>query len=199
MSHKQQPRPRRLWASLGGPLTSWVWCSFCSFTRAWYIQSWSTVNLFGSCPTRYFARRLKMFSAVPWNSSPAWKTRRTQIDWQHWNKLQSLEPRPKWRVMIDLYKYLHGIHKANNPQFKLAQGKGNSSKLITSRCRLSTSSFFSEHVVTSWNSPPELVVMASSVDSLGSWLENHWSNVQSMFDQKCFQWHCQPLMQSNIY
>ena len=70
--------------------------------------------------------------------------------------------------MIALYMYLHGIYKVNNPQFELAQGRenrGNSLKLIKSKCRWSTRNlFFSEHVVTTWNSLPELVVMAPSVD-----------------------------------
>ena len=104
---------------------------------------------------------------------------------------------------MDLYKYLRGIDKINNPQFELAQGRetrGNSLKLIKPRCRLNTrSSFFSEPVVTIWNSLPELVVSAPSVESFKSRLDNHWSSLLSMFDPQCYQCRCQPRMPPNIF
>ena len=69
---------------------------------------------------------------------------------------------------MDLYRYLKGIYKDNNINFELARGRetmGNRLKLIKPRCKLNTrSSFFSERVVTIWNSLPELVVTAPLVE-----------------------------------
>lgn len=63
-------------------------------------------------------------------------------------KLSSLEVehRQKRRDMIDLYQYLHGTYKVNNPQVELAQGRetwGNNWNLIKLRRILNTRSSFS--------------------------------------------------------
>ena len=96
-------------------------------------------------------------------------------------KLPSLEHRRKRGDMTDLYKYIHGIYDADRPQFHLARGRDthvNSLKLAKSQCRLNIrSNVFSQRVVNMWNSLPDSVVTAPSMNSFKSRLDRHWQSL----------------------
>ncbi|KAK7094204.1 hypothetical protein V1264_007857 [Littorina saxatilis] len=106
-------------------------------------------------------------------------------------KLPSLEHRRLRGDMIDLYKYMHGIYDTGNPNFQLAETKdtrGNSLKLYKPFCRLNVRScFFAERVIPHWNSLPETVVTAPSVNSFKGRLDNFWADRPEKFSPTCYQ------------
>ena len=82
--------------------------------------------------------------------------------------------------MIEVYKYLHGLYNIADLPFALEEShrtRGNCYKLKKIRCHgLVRQSFFSNRVFELWNSLPNQVVDAPSVNSFKSRLDRHWAN-----------------------
>jgi hypothetical protein len=106
-------------------------------------------------------------------------------------KLPSLEHRRARGDLIDAYKYVHNIYDTDRPQLQLHDGRdtrGNSLKLAKGRCRLDVrASFFSQRVVSSWNSLPDSIVTAPTVNAFKNRLDKHWANLPTRFNPECYQ------------
>ena len=93
-------------------------------------------------------------------------------------RLPSLEFRRKRGDMIDLWKYIHGVYDTDRPHFdieKTRDTRGNSLKINKHRCRLNLrNNSFSHRVVNDWNSLPESVVTAPTVNCFKNRLDKHW-------------------------
>ena len=91
--------------------------------------------------------------------------------------LPSLEHRRKRGDMIDAYKYIHGHYDCARPSLPFSettQTRGNSLKLKTCFSRLNVrKQFFSQRIVVLWNSLPEEVVTAPSINSFKARLDRH--------------------------
>ena len=84
--------------------------------------------------------------------------------------LMTLEDRRKRGDMIEVFKFLKDINKTDSGQwFHLANNvrtRGHRFKLVKNRSRLDIrKNFFSQRVVNDWNSLPEVVVEAESINS----------------------------------
>ena len=104
-------------------------------------------------------------------------------------KLPCLEHRRRRGNMIETYKFIHGHYKVLRPEFKRAttsQLRGNSYKLQKERCdtRL-RANYFSNRVINDWNSLPDRVVNAPSVDSFKRRLDDHWKHLPSIYEPTC--------------
>ena len=108
-----------------------------------------------------------------------------------WLKLPCLEHRRKRGDVIEVYKYLHGFYKVSRPDFHIARNvmrstRGNFLKLLKPRHRLNVrGNYFANRVVNLWNSLPDNVVTAPSVDSFKRRLDKHWAALPSMYDPEC--------------
>ena len=106
-------------------------------------------------------------------------------------ELPSLEHRRKRGDMIDAYKYLHGHYDCAKPSLPISevtQTRGHSLKLETNFSRLNVrKSFFSQRIVSLWNSLPEEVVTAPSINSFKARLDRHWESLPTKYDPDCFQ------------
>ena len=104
-------------------------------------------------------------------------------------KLPSLEYRRNRGDLIDVYKYIHGIYNTDRPQFQLFQGRdtrGNSLKLAKRHCRLNVrSNFFSNRVITAWNSLPNSVVTAPSINAFKNRLDANWDMLPTKYNPEC--------------
>ena len=105
--------------------------------------------------------------------------------------LPSLEHRRKRGDMIDTYKYIHGFYDCARPKLpfsEVSQTRGNSLKLRTDYSRLNVRKYyFSQRVVSLWNSLPDGVVTAPSINSFKARLDRHWETLPSVYDPDCFQ------------
>ena len=64
--------------------------------------------------------------------------------------------------------------------------RGNSLKLLKPRHRLNMrGNYFANRVVNLWNSHPDNVITAPSVDSFKRRLDKHWAALPSMYDPEC--------------
>lgn len=103
--------------------------------------------------------------------------------------LPSLEHRRNRGDMIDMFKYMHGLYDVDRPTFELATSsntRGHSLRLAKGHCRLNLrSSFFSQRVVNKWNSLPDSVVTAPTINSFKSRLDAHWKNLPSVYEPTC--------------
>ena len=99
-------------------------------------------------------------------------------------KLPSLQNRRLSGDMIDTYKYIHGLYKMKNPKFVLSDARetrGNSLKIQRDHSRLNLrSNLFSQRIAMTWNSLPDEVVTAPSMDCFKSRLDAHWQDLQSI-------------------
>ena len=95
--------------------------------------------------------------------------------------------------MIEVYKVINGLYdrkannvlKLNNEVVNRASTRGNPYKLFTQRPRLDVRKHsFSVRVAKVWNSLPEKVVMAKSVDSFKNRLDNHWKDQDILYNFK---------------
>ena len=106
-------------------------------------------------------------------------------------ELPSLEHRRKRGDMIDTYKYVHGLYDSARPNLTLSEithTRGNSLKLKTNYSRLNVRKYyFSHRVVTIWNSLPEEVVTAPSINSFKARLDKHWEELPTKYNPECFQ------------
>ena len=89
---------------------------------------------------------------------------------------------------IDVYKYLHGIFTFSHDMFNqdLYEGTwGHSLKLFKDWSKRELRRhFFSQRVVNIWNSLPDTVVTAPSVNTLKNRLDKHWRNQAVKYDYK---------------
>ena len=104
--------------------------------------------------------------------------------------LPSLEYRRLRTDVIQTYKILHDIdHIDRTKLFSMATAtntRGHSLKLFKRRTRLNQrSNFYSNRVVDVWNNLPEEVVIAPSINSFKSRLNNHWKRHAHKFDPPC--------------
>ena len=108
-------------------------------------------------------------------------------------KLPTLTYR-RWRGdMIEVYKIIHGIYdkkankvlKLNNEVVDRSSTRGNPFKLFTQRPRLDVRKYsFSVRVAKAWNSLPEKVVTAKSVDSFKNRLDKQWKDQDILYCYK---------------
>ena len=102
-------------------------------------------------------------------------------------KLPTLEHRRNRGDMIDLYKYIHGIYKADRPNFEIISDRttrGNSLRIKKQYCRLEVrSGTFSQRVINMWNDLPESVVKAPSMTK--SRLDEYWKNRATVYTPSC--------------
>ena len=99
-------------------------------------------------------------------------------------KLPTLSHRRKRGDMIDVFKYLMGLYDTHKPLFVingLGKTRGHTMKLQKQYARLDVRKhFFSNRVVELWNSLPENVISATSVNSFKNRLDKYWSNNLSL-------------------
>ena len=107
-------------------------------------------------------------------------------------KLPSLEHRRKRGDAIETYKYLMDYYKVKRPELKQAEKspqmrtRGNSMKLEKPRHRLDKrGNYFGLRAINLWNSLPEDVVTAPSVNAFKNRLDKHWANLPSLFEPEC--------------
>ena len=105
-------------------------------------------------------------------------------------KLPSLQFRRLRGDMIDTFKYVTGIYNTTRPRLDPYAGRevrGHSKKLAKKQVNLRIrSGFFAERVVASWNSLPETVVSAESVNSFKNRLDAHWANHHLLYNPDCY-------------
>ena len=93
--------------------------------------------------------------------------------------LPSLYYRRERGDAIETYKYLHGLYSVDNSFLPRDEGyitRGHPLKLKKRFCKTNTrQNFFSFRVVDMWNSLPESVVTAPSLDCFKSRLDKTWS------------------------
>ena len=74
----------------------------------------------------------------------------------------------------------------NSARNVMRSTRGNSLKLLKPRHRLNVrGNYFANRVVNLWNSLPDSVVAAPSVDSFKRRLDKHWAALPSMYDPEC--------------
>lgn len=99
--------------------------------------------------------------------------------------LPTLEYRRKRNDVIEVYKILNGIDKLDKDKLftmSSANTRGNSLKLFKKQSRTKvTQSIFSRRVVDSWNSLPNFVVEAPTLNSFKNRLNTHWNSVPCKF------------------
>ena len=92
--------------------------------------------------------------------------------------------------MIDTYKYVHKVYKVSKPHFpptRNKQTRGNPFKIDTPIAGSIRSKFFARRVIASWNSLPDQVVTAPSVNSFKSRLDQYWRNHEIKYNPTCCQ------------
>jgi len=108
-------------------------------------------------------------------------------------KLPTLSYRRQRGDMIEVYKIIHGIYdsrvnkvlKLNNEVVDRTSTRGNPFKLYTQRPRLEMRKYsFSVRVAKVWNSLPEKVVTAKTVDSFKNRLDNFWRDQDILYCHK---------------
>ena len=91
--------------------------------------------------------------------------------------------------MIDTYKYVNGIYSTTSPRLEPYSGpdvRGNSKKLAKNQVRLNIrGSFFAERVVSTWNSLPESVVTAPSINAFKNRLDKYWATLPILYNPNC--------------
>ena len=91
--------------------------------------------------------------------------------------------------MIEVYKILtNRYHKDVNLHFERnldQRTRGHSQKLVTIRCHYDLRKFsFGVRVINIWNSLPEKVVSADTVQTFKNRLDKFWSNQDIVFNYK---------------
>ncbi|CAM1307444.1 Uncharacterised protein r2_g1733 [Pycnogonum litorale] len=104
-------------------------------------------------------------------------------------KMPSLEHRRKRGDMIEIYKYLHHYYDVEQPNLSLATTtdiRGNSLKLEKKRCKLNVrAGYFSYRATSNWNSLPDPVVTAPTLNSFKSRLDHHWKDLPKIYNPEC--------------
>ena len=96
--------------------------------------------------------------------------------------LTMLESRRKRGDLTETYKILTGKENIeNNKFFELSDNHiilEDSMKISVKRSRLNVRKFFfSQRVILHWNSLPEYVVTAPSMNTFKNWLDKHWTDM----------------------
>ena len=66
--------------------------------------------------------------------------------------------------------------------------RGNCLKLVKEQCKRQVrSNFFAVRVVNSWNSLPDSVVTAPSVNAFKSRLDAHWTHLPTKYNPDCYK------------
>ena len=94
--------------------------------------------------------------------------------------LQSLYARRLRGDLIETYKILNGFTGTSmNNYFTIitdSRTRGHSMKLFKERSRLNISKFFySNRVISCWNSLPDYIIAAESINSFKNCLDNYWT------------------------
>ena len=104
-------------------------------------------------------------------------------------KLPSLEHRRKRGDMIEVFKYINNVYEVKSPNFtrsKTNQLRGNSKKLEKPRSHTSVRlNYFSNRCINTWNSLPDSVVNAETINSFKNRLDDHWKNLPTVFNPTC--------------
>ena len=82
--------------------------------------------------------------------------------------------------MIEVYKYTHNVYRVPVQQVEVElRTPGHSYKLLKKSSSTSQrQKFFSMRVVNSWNTLPDLVVKAPSVNAFKCRLDAHWDDLK---------------------
>ena len=95
-------------------------------------------------------------------------------------RLPSLVYRRARGDMIETYKFLHNVYDLNNEWLRRdpsTRTRGHSLKLEKRRCQTTMRQHcFSNRVINNWNSLPESIISAPTVNSFKSKLDQHWYN-----------------------
>ena len=95
-------------------------------------------------------------------------------------RLPSLVYRRARGDMIETYKFLHNVYDLNNEWLRRdhsTRTRGHSLKLEKRRCQTTMRQHcFSNRVIDNWNSLPESIISAPTVNSFKSKLDQHWYN-----------------------
>ena len=96
--------------------------------------------------------------------------------------------------MIEVWKYMHGLYDIDRPCFTAVTNpdhhtRGNSLKLPKKRHeRLALrSNSFSHRVVNLWNSLPDAVVLAPTMNSFKNRLDDYWEGLSTLYDPEYLQ------------
>ena len=105
--------------------------------------------------------------------------------------LPSLEYRRLRCDLVEVYKIINGLDKVNVDQLfemdNLGRTRGHQKKIKKKHSRLNIRKFsFAQRVVTPWNNLPEEVILAPSVNSFKSRLNNHTMNHPAKFSPRCY-------------
>ena len=105
--------------------------------------------------------------------------------------LPTLEYRRERADMIQVYKILHDIDKADREKlFQMAaytSTRGHPLKLFKKRCRLNLrKNYFSQRVIVQWNGLPTNLVTAPSLYAFKSRLNKFWKDHPFKFRAACY-------------
>ncbi len=106
--------------------------------------------------------------------------------------LPTLEYRRVRADMVQMYKIIHNIDKIDkDKQFTMSAytaTRGNSFKLFKKRARTEVrKNTFSHRVVDTWNSLPDSVILAPSVNSFKGKLNKFWEGHPLKFNAACYE------------
>ena len=92
--------------------------------------------------------------------------------------LPTLQYRRMRADVIQVYKIVHGIDKVDENLFEIPpvhRTRGNSKRIYKKHSRLNTRKcFFSQRVVNTWNSLPDQLVCARTLNTFKNLLNEHW-------------------------
>ena len=92
--------------------------------------------------------------------------------------------------MIDVFKYVHGIYKTQNPHFTLSETKTRTISLKIAKTHWKEKvrcNYFTVRVVNTWNSLPEHVVRAPNLNTFKARLDSFWKGLASIYDPDCYK------------
>ena len=93
--------------------------------------------------------------------------------------------------MIEAFKYVRNLYRVSSPKLKLSENKktrGSVYKLDKPLAGIQVrSGYFSERIVNTWNSLPDCVVTAPTVNAFKNRLDRYWKNDPGKFVPECLQ------------
>ena len=93
--------------------------------------------------------------------------------------------------MIEVFKYLNGCYNVQKPTLEVVGGReadlrGHPLRQQKNRYRLDLrGNYFTHRIVDTWNSLPEEVVLATTVDTFKSRFDIHWNEMPSLYEPAC--------------
>ena len=103
--------------------------------------------------------------------------------------MPSLEHRRRRGDMIDTYKYVTGLYNVQSPKLTLSKTdtRGHRFKLFKKFAGTTIrKAYFSERILEDWNSLPDSVVAAESVNAFKNRLDAHWSAIETLHNPGCY-------------